>query len=102
MGCLISGPTVDDINPAYLKDPKTMRIMVYSLLWVMQGLCHQPYLPIPIRFGVGSLLTIIHRIRYLNTKPSNQQQPKENLTFLTISPLLGALGCDALGCEGSD
>ena len=29
---------VDDI---YLKDPKAMGTMVYSLLWVMQGLYHQ-------------------------------------------------------------
>ena len=27
-----------------LKDPKLWEIMVYSFLWVMQGLYHQPYL----------------------------------------------------------
>ena len=35
--------TVDDRNPALPGDPQTMGIMVYSLLWVMQGLNHQPY-----------------------------------------------------------
>ena len=28
----------------YLKDPKTMGIMAYSLLWVMHDLYHQQYL----------------------------------------------------------
>ena len=36
--------TVDDINPALPQGPETMGIMVYSLLWVMQDLYHQPYL----------------------------------------------------------
>ena len=37
-------PTADDTNPALpFMDPKTTRIMVYSLLWVMQDLYHQPY-----------------------------------------------------------
>ena len=27
----------------YLKDPKTMGVMVYSLLWVMQDFYHQPH-----------------------------------------------------------
>ena len=26
----------------YLRDPKPMGITVYSLLWAMQDLCHQP------------------------------------------------------------
>ena len=34
--------TVDDINPALLKGPQTMGITVYSLLWVLQDLYHQP------------------------------------------------------------
>ena len=31
------------IIPQYLKDIKTMGIMVYSLVWVMQDLYQQPY-----------------------------------------------------------
>ena len=33
----------DDKNPALPKGPETMEILVYSLLWVMQDLYHQPY-----------------------------------------------------------
>ena len=36
------GPTVDDVNPALPSGSETMRIMVYSLLWAMQGSYHQP------------------------------------------------------------
>ena len=38
------GHTVDDRNPALPSGPSTMGIMVYSLLWVMQSLYHQPQL----------------------------------------------------------
>ena len=34
--------TADDINPALPSGPQTMGIVVYSSLWVMQDLCHQP------------------------------------------------------------
>ena len=34
----------------YLKDPKVGGIMVYSLLWVMQDLYHQPYWVLRLEF----------------------------------------------------
>ena len=47
MGCAVipveaSVTTVDAINPAGFYGPQTVGIMVYSLLWVMQDLYHQP------------------------------------------------------------
>ena len=41
----LRGNSVDDINPLHhLKDPKLREVWYkyYSLLWVMQDLCHQP------------------------------------------------------------
>ena len=35
-------PTDDDINPALPSWPETMGIMVYSSLWMMQDIYHQP------------------------------------------------------------
>ena len=35
--------TVDGINPAAPEGPKTMGILVYCLLWVVQDSYHQPY-----------------------------------------------------------
>ena len=42
-GLACSGATVDDLNPALPEGLSTMGIMVYSSLWVMQDLYHQPW-----------------------------------------------------------
>ena len=43
MGSLRSmSHSVDDTNSALPSGPQTMGIMVYSFLWVMQDLYHQP------------------------------------------------------------